>query len=67
MVKDFFLPDHEGLVIHDSRLDDLLALEDSPGDSVDIILADIEMLDSFIVYCLVCYHREFVKICNQGL
>ena len=66
-LKSFILPYHEGLSIHHGWLHDFLALEDAPGDCVDLSVINVLELETRFTNCLVANGWVLVQELAQVL
>jgi len=57
----------EGGVVNDSRLNDFLTLEDTPGHRVNVVLSHVQVLVTLLVDCLVSDHGVLCQEGNEGL
>ena len=52
-------------MIDHSWLNDFFSLEDSPSDSIDIVLAHIQLVLTVCAYCLISDHLILVQVSDQ--
>jgi hypothetical protein len=54
-------------MVNDSRLNDFLPLENTPGHCINVILCHIQIFITCKVDRLVCDHRVFIEVSDQRL
>lgn len=66
-VQCLIFPDHEGFSVHDCRLNHFLAVEDAPGDGVDLIVTYVLQFLAFFVDGLIGNVRKLIQVSAEVL